>query len=66
MTHNQLRHSLDKLGINQLAFGRLLKADGRSVRHWVAGTRSVPETISIIVKLLLSGKLKPADIEKVH
>jgi len=66
MTGNQLRAALEKLDINQLAFARLMKCDGRTVRHWIFGDRDVPAWIEMFVRLLVSKKLKPEDIERVH
>jgi transcriptional regulator with XRE-family HTH domain len=65
MTANQFRAALDRLGLSQLGAARLFGADGRTARRWALGERSIPPTVAILIRLMLAGKIKPADIEKV-
>lgn len=64
MTPRQLQAGLDKLGLTQVAFARLIGAGDRSVRGWVAGSRAVPETVAILLRLLLAGTLTEQDVER--
>lgn len=66
MTARQFQMALDRLSLSQLGAARLVKADGRTVRRWAAGERSVPECIAILLRLLLAGKITPADVEACH
>lgn len=67
MTALQLRNALRRLCLSEAATARLVGAsDGRTVRHWKAGTRSVPECVAILLKLLVAGRITTADIEAVR
>jgi hypothetical protein len=66
MTANQFRTALSRLKLSQLGAARLLKADGRTARRWALGERGVPECVAIVLKLMLAGKITPADVEAVH
>lgn len=67
MTALQLRNLLRRLGLSEAATAKLVGAsDGRTVRHWKAGTRAVPECVAILIKLLAAGKITAADIEAVR
>lgn len=66
MTANQFRAALDRLKLSQLGAARLLDANGRTVRRWATEERSVPVQVGIILRLLLRGKITPADIEAAH
>ena len=63
MTSNQFRSTLDRLGLSQLGAARLFGADGRTVRRWALGERSIPPTVAILLRLLVVGKITPGDIE---
>lgn len=63
MTANQFRAALDRLSLSQVGAARLFKADGRTVRRWAAGDRSIPETVAILLRLLVAKKLVVEDIE---
>lgn len=65
MTAKQYQAAIDRLGLSQLGAARLFGADGRTSRRWASGERSVPETVAILLRLLLAGKITAADIEKV-
>lgn len=62
MTANQFKTALARLGLTQVGAARLLKADDRTVRRWIAGERSIPWSIATIIRLLLAGKIKPDDL----
>lgn len=63
MTAKQFRDALDRLGLSQLGAARLFNANDRTARRWALGERSVPEGVSILLRLLLAGKITPDDIE---
>lgn len=66
LTAKQYQAALDRLKLSQLGAARLFKADGRTSRRWASGERSVPESVAILLKLMLVGKITAADIEKAH
>ena len=45
MTGHELRAYLSHLGLTQMELARTMGYTGRAVRHWVAGTRKVPQDI---------------------
>lgn len=63
MTAKQFQSAIDRLGLSQLGAARLLGADGRTARRWALGERSVPETVAILLRLLMAGKITTDDIE---
>lgn len=63
MTKNQFRAALDRLGLSQLGAARLFGADGRTARRWALGERSVPNSVAILLRLMLAGKIAQTDIE---
>lgn len=63
MTPNQYRAAIKKLGLSQLAAGRLLDIGARTSRRW-ATDGGIPEAAAILLRLALAGKITLADIEK--
>lgn len=63
MTAKQFQAAIDRLGLSQVGAARLLGADPRTARRWALGERSVPESVSILLRLMLAGKITVADIE---
>lgn len=65
MTANQFRAALDRLDLSQVGAARLFGyADGRAVRRYVSGERTVPEPVAILLRLMLAGKITVDDIDK--
>ena len=63
MTPNEFRKIRHRLGLSTRALANLLGvSDGRTVRRWEAGTRFVPGPITRLMRLLATGKIKPADL----
>lgn len=66
MTANQFRAALDRLNLTQVGAARLLGADARTARRWALGERSVPPTVSVLLRLLVAGKITAKDVEAAH
>ncbi len=66
MTANQFRLALDRLQLSQLEAARLFKSNGRTVRRWAIGERSVPTTVEIVIKLMLAGKITADDLRNLR
>lgn len=64
MNKNQYREALDQLEITQLGAGRLLRIGSRTSRRWALGEGRIPFTAEALLKLMLKGKVKPRDLEK--
>ena len=62
MTPAQFRSALKKLAISQVKVASLLGIDQRTVRRYAAGDAEIPESVAIILRLLLSGKIKLEDL----
>ncbi|TWA89592.1 hypothetical protein FBZ96_11960 [Bradyrhizobium stylosanthis] len=62
MTPKQFQAAIDRLGLSQVGAARLVGADPRTARRWVAGERSVPEPVAIILRLMLAGKITVGDV----
>jgi hypothetical protein len=63
MTANQFRSALSRLDLSQVGAARLFGADGRTTRRWALGERSIPPTVTILLRLLMAGKITVEDIE---
>ena len=63
VTGKELKRALEGLEVSQLGAGRLLGVDGRTVRAWVADAARIPESVAILVRLIVAGKITVADIE---
>jgi DNA-binding transcriptional regulator YiaG len=59
MHGNELREALDKFGMTQMAFARLLDADGSTVRRWLSGALKVPTPIALLVRVLVRYRISP-------
>jgi plasmid maintenance system antidote protein VapI len=56
MTAKQLRAALKRLGLTQVAAANHLGVAPRTVRHWVGGTRGIPEPVAILVRVWLKAR----------
>jgi hypothetical protein len=65
MTPKDLANALDRLGLTQVGFGRLIGygSDGSIVRKWVSGRSPIPPLVTRVVCLLRAGKITVADLE---
>lgn len=54
MTADELRQALDKLELNQMELARFLGVYGQTVRRWVAPGGEPPQSVAILLRLLLA------------
>ena len=66
MTPTQFRAALSRLELSQLGAARLFDADGRTARRWALGERSIPPTVSILLRLLVARVITVEDVETVR
>lgn len=66
VTPTQFRAALSRLQLSQLGAARLFRADGRTVRRWALGERSIPSAMVILLRLMLASKITAEDIEAVN
>lgn len=64
MTANQYRAALKKLGLSQVGAARLFGVNDVTSRRWAKS--GVTGTVSILLNLLLAGKITAKDIEAAH
>jgi hypothetical protein len=62
MSPAQFQKAIDRLGLSQVAAAKLVGADPRTARKWVAGDNKVPECVAILLRLMLAGKITEDDI----
>jgi DNA-binding transcriptional regulator YiaG len=63
MDGQELWAKLQKIGFSQMAFARALKISPQSVRSWIGGKYPVPQTIAVLVNLMLKTKSTPEDLK---
>lgn len=64
MTANQYRVALDRLSLSQRGAAKLFGVGERTSRRWALGEADVPQPVAILLRLMLSGKITVADIER--
>jgi len=64
VTAKQFQAAIDRLGLSQVGAAKLVGADPRTARRWALGERSVPESVAIILRLMLAGKISVDDIRR--
>lgn len=52
MTPNELRSELARLGISQVAAGRVLGVYERTIRRWAAGKAPIPRAVELLLERL--------------
>jgi len=65
MTPTQFRDAIDKVGLSQVGTARLLGTDPRTARRWALGESDIPDSVAILLRLLVTKKITTKDIEKV-
>ena len=66
MTVKQFQAAIDRLGLSQVGAAKLFGADPRTARRWALGERSIPESVAILLRLMLAGKISADDIGNVR
>lgn len=59
MTSDQYRDAIKTLGLSQGAAGAFLGVNAVSSRRWATGKAPIPESVSILLRLMLALKLTP-------
>jgi len=65
MTPTQFRDAIDKAGLSQVGTARLLGADPRTARRWALGESEIPDSVAILLRLLITKKITTKDVERV-
>jgi hypothetical protein len=58
MTTDEYRATLDKLGLTQLAAGKLFAVGARTSRRWALGEARVPMAVAMLLRLMLKRQLR--------
>lgn len=64
MTPNQFRTALDRLGLSQAKAAEMVNANPRTARSWALGQSRIPESVAILLRLLVAGKITISDVER--
>ena len=62
MLTDEFNRLLDQLGLLQMAAGRLLGVNGRSIRRWAAGEASVLPLAARFLRFLVKAKISPITV----
>jgi transcriptional regulator with XRE-family HTH domain len=62
MTSEQLRSTIESLGITQAGAARLLGVAARTMRYWLAGKREIPTASAILLRLLDRNRVTFRDV----
>ena len=57
--------AIDKAGLSQVGTARLLGADPRTARRWALGESEIPDSVAILLRLLITKKITTKDVERV-
>lgn len=52
MTAADLREALDRLGLTQRAFARIVGCNERTVRRWAHGQQGIPPWVPLLLRLM--------------
>lgn len=63
VTGMQYRTAIEKLGLSQVGAASFLKVDARTSRRWALGEAQVPESVAMLLRLMIRLKLKPEDVK---
>ena len=65
MTPEDFREAIYQLRLKQADIARLFAVNDRSVRRWASEPGALPRTVSILLWLMLKGKITEEDIHEV-
>jgi len=63
MTPNQFKAAIDSLGLSQERAGLWLGVSKRTSQGWALGEYPVPESVAMLLRLMVRLKLKPDDVK---
>jgi DNA-binding transcriptional regulator YiaG len=63
VTAMQYRAAIEKLGLSQQGAARFLGAGERTSRRWALGEARVPESVALLLRLMIRLKIKPEDVK---
>lgn len=62
MDGRELQAALDRLGISQRGFSRLVRRGERTVRSWIADEYPTPAAEALLLHLMISTNTRPEDL----
>jgi DNA-binding transcriptional regulator YiaG len=62
VTALQYRTAIEKLGLSQRGAAAFLGVDERTSRRWALGEAQIPQSVAMLLKLMIRLKLKPEDV----
>lgn len=62
MTGARYRLAIKRLGMNQREAAEFMGVSPRQGRYWAAGEREVPQSVNLLLRLMLAYGIKPADV----
>jgi DNA-binding transcriptional regulator YiaG len=62
MTPKQYAEAIDRLGLSQRSAGKFLGVDERTSRKWIAGDARIPESVALLLRLMIKLKLSPDEV----
>ena len=65
MTSDQYRAAYTVLGVTQVGIAELLRVDARTSRRWALGERAIPDSVQLILRLLVAGVVTPDNLRDV-
>ena len=63
MTTAQYKAALKRAGLSQMAFARLVEADGRTMRRWIKEA-TMPKAQRVLLHFIAKGTITLKDVEK--
>lgn len=63
MTPAQFRAALNRLGLSQVRAAKLFGVTDRASRCWALGENKIPHAVAVLLRLLVTGKIKIEDCQ---
>jgi hypothetical protein len=64
MTPKQYRAAIEALDLSQVRAGKFLGVTGRASQRWALGESRIPAPVSILLRLMISLKLSPEEVQE--